>query len=337
MPRILVVTAGLPNKPSALADALIDLYGAEVLPGKASAEGNLDRVLLKLGVAERFGTNASNIRQLNHAILARDFDILFVIKGNFVTAKTLRALKLRPVPPKIIGWSPDDIALSHNNSPILKAAAPYYDTFYTAKSLNIANGELEAMGFSNPMFIHQGFDRNFHRPMPNPASRFAGLASFVGFGEQDRFEKLNHLAKNGIRVDVWGNGWTAAMRAAAHDQLVIHAYPIFGLDYIDALSNSAISFCFLRKLNRDVHTSRTFEIPACGGFMLAERTDEHLQYFEEDTEAVYFGDADELLEKTRIYLSDSDSRNAIAAAGRQRCLDSDYSYHRLVKQMIESE
>ena len=335
-PHILVVTAGLPGKRNAMAEALRAQYGAEVLPGTMRAEGKLDRVWRKLGVSERLGIKAANIRRLNRAILARDFDILFVVKGNFVTAETLRALKARAAPPMVIGWSPDDIYLPHNNSHILKAAAPYYDTFYTAKSLNIANGELASMGFVDPRFLHQGFDPDWHRPLPNPGSRFACLATFVGFGEQDRFDKLNHLAKNGVEVNVWGNGWTRAMRAAAHDKLVIHGHPIMDDDYADALSNSAISFCFLRKLNRDTHTSRTFEIPACGGFMMAERTDEHRQYFKEDAEAVYFDDADELLEKTRRYMADPQSRARIAAAGRQRCLDSNYSYHRLAKDMIEA-
>ena len=144
-PRILAVTAGLSGKRSAVCAALADLYGAEVLPGKAWPEGQLDRIWHKLGVAENVGNHAANIRSLNRAILARNFDVLFVVKGNFVTAATLRALKARPTPPKIIGWSPDDIYLPHNNSAILRAAAPHYDTFYSAKSLNIARGRTGAV------------------------------------------------------------------------------------------------------------------------------------------------------------------------------------------------
>ena len=71
--------------------------------------------------------------------------------------------------------------------------------------------------------------------------------------------------------------------------------------------------------------------------MLAERSAEHLQYFEEDTEAVYFGDANELLEKTRRYLADPQARMRIAAAGRRRCIDSDYSYKRIARSIIEPE
>ena len=333
-PRILAITAGAAGKRNPVCAALAELYGAEVLPGKARAEGQMDRVWRKLGVAERIGTHAANIRALNREILKRDFDILFVVKGNFVTAATLRALKARPNPPKIIGWSPDDIYLPHNNSVVLKAAAPHYDTFYTAKSLNITQGELAGMGFADPRFLHQGFDPEVHRPVPDAGSRFAELVTFVGFGEQDRFDKMNHLARNGIPVHVWGNGWTRAMRAAADDNLHIHDHGLFGDDYADALCNSAVSLCFLRKLNRDLHTSRTFEIPACGGFMLAERTEEHRAYFEEGTEAVYFDDEAELLTQVRFYLEDPQRRATIAAAGRARAETSGYSWHDLVARMI---
>lgn len=331
-PRILAVTAGTFSKRSAIASALHDIYNAEILPGKSFPESRVDRLLNFIGL----GNVRANISLLNTEILGRagGFDVLFVVKGNFVTRSTLAKLKSLRFPPRIVGWSCDDVFLGHNNSEILKKAASLYDIFYTAKSLNISNGELTAMGFPRARFLPQGFDRDVHRPFPVKDSRFAGKVVFVGYGETDRFEKMNYLARNGVEVHVWGNGWTSAMRRKAHALLRIHGEALIGDDYADALSNAAISLCFLRKINRDLHTSRTFEIPACGGFMLAERTEEHRRYFEEDVEAVYFSDAEELLEKTRRYLEDEAGRDRIAAAGRRRCLDSDYSYHALARQMI---
>jgi spore maturation protein CgeB len=68
--------------------------------------------------------------------------------------------------------------------------------------------------------------------------------------------------------------------------------------------------------------------------MLAERTDDHRRLFEEGREAEFFDSFDELLEKCRYYLAHPEERRAIAAAGRQRCLDDDYSYGARLRQVL---
>jgi spore maturation protein CgeB len=74
-----------------------------------------------------------------------------------------------------------------------------------------------------------------------------------------------------------------------------------------------------------MQTCRTFEIPACGALMLAERTEEHRTFFEEDREAVYFSSFEEMIDKARFYAVHESERRRIAQAGYRRCLQSDYS------------
>jgi spore maturation protein CgeB len=54
--------------------------------------------------------------------------------------------------------------------------------------------------------------------------------------------------------------------------------------------------------------------------LLAERTSEHLEIFEEGKEADFFSSAAELLDKTRFYLTRHKRRTAVAAAGRLKVL-----------------
>jgi len=53
-------------------------------------------------------------------------------------------------------------------------------------------------------------------------------------------------------------------------------------------------------------------------FLLAERSEGHLQRFLEDEEAVFFTGYEELVAKIKRYLPDEAARRQIAAAGRAR-------------------
>lgn len=70
---------------------------------------------------------------------------------------------------------------------------------------------------------------------------------------------------------------------------------------------------------------RTFEIPACGGFLLAERTPTHLELFEEGKEAEFFSTVEECADKSRFYTRNEPARSKIARQGYRRCIASDYS------------
>jgi spore maturation protein CgeB len=84
---------------------------------------------------------------------------------------------------------------------------------------------------------------------------------------------------------------------------------------------------------RDETTTRTYEIPACAGFMLHEHTQELQRLFEEDKEVACFGSGRELAEKIEFYLAHPEQRKAIASAGHARCVPA-YSYDHRVAQIL---
>ncbi len=147
---------------------------------------------------------------------------------------------------------------------------------------------------------------------------------FVGGFERDRAEQITYLAEQGIPVRIYGSYWERWPNL--HPLITIKGKGVFGDEYTKAICATKINLGFLRKLNRDLQTQRSVEIPACGGFLLAERTDEHLALFEEGQEAEFFASNEELLEKVKYYLAHPEQRQRIAAAGRERCLRSGYSY-----------
>jgi spore maturation protein CgeB len=122
-----------------------------------------------------------------------------------------------------------------------------------------------------------------------------------------------------VPLAIYGNDWQKAPEWPGL-QSAWHGPAIYGDDYLKAIQLAKVSLGLLSKGNRDLHTTRTFEIPYCGGLFCAERTSEHLQLYQEDIEAVYWSDAKECINKCQKLLNDDKMRNEIAEQGRIRCL-----------------
>ena len=69
---------------------------------------------------------------------------------------------------------------------------------------------------------------------------------------------------------------------------------------------------------------RTFEIPACGGFMLTERSEEIIEFFEEDKEVACFSTPEELREKIDFYLEHPALRKEMAERAYQKVQQETY-------------
>ena len=98
---------------------------------------------------------------------------------------------------------------------------------------------------------------------------------------------------------------------------------------------SKINLSFLTHSNQDEFVHKSFEIAGCGGFLLAERSEGHLQRFKEDEEAVFFSTFDELAAKIRRYLPDEAARERIAKAGNERAARDGYHNDRQVGRIVE--
>ena len=71
---------------------------------------------------------------------------------------------------------------------------------------------------------------------------------------------------------------------------------------------------------------RTFEIPAAGGFMLHEYSEEAAEFFNEGKEAEFFRDIEECADKIKFY-SDNDSlRNSILEKGHRKIFSAKHTY-----------
>lgn len=304
----------------------------DFVPGIGGEPGVWSKILTKIGFPlDEAGVNTVIVS----AVRDPQIHLLWIEKGLTIRPFVLKAAKAINRGIRIVSYSEDDMFMTHNQSAYYRRCLPLYDVVFTTKSYNVRPAELPALGALRTVFVGKAYDPHMHRPIalsPGDRERFGDDVQFIGTFEDDRAQKMLYLAKNGIRIRVWGNGWQHWMKM--HTNLIVEGKPLYGDDYVRALCASKINLCFLRKVNRDLQTDRTMEIPACGVFMLAERTEEHLALFEEGKEAEFFDDEGELLSKVRFYLDHDQQREAIAAEGRQRCLRSGYSHHERLKFML---
>ena len=226
------------------------------------------------------------------------------------------------------------MALRHNQSQQYVECVPLYDYIITNKSYIIE--DMKRLGAKKVTFVNNSYSEDFHKPYELTEEEkiyLGGDVGFIGAWEEERCNSILYLVDHGVKVKVFGDAkWNKYANYSPN--LTIMGHLLNNEDYCKSLNAFRISLCFLRKMNFDTQTTRSVEIPACGGFMMAERTGEHLNMFEEDKEAAYFSSNEELLEKCLFYLSNDDVRSKIAEAGRERASFSGYINESMIRKII---
>lgn len=292
--------------------------------------------LFKIGIKIPYFNTSKFNNEIIQQIHQKKFDLVWIDKGIAVKKQTLIEIKKHQPNCIIVGYSPDEMTKKHNQSYDFLKSLPYYDFYITTKSY--ALNDLKNLGAKNVLFVNNAYEQKFHYLHDLSDEDFLNLGGDVGFigaWEQERANSILFLAKNGVRIRVWGGGkWLEYKEMFPN--LKIEERPLFSEDYSKALGAFKINLCFLRKMNNDLQTTRTMEIPACGGFMLAERTSEHLSLFKETEEADFFSTNEELLEKCNYYLNHEDERKRIIKRALDRCKTSGYSNQETIKRILNT-
>jgi hypothetical protein len=291
----------------------------------------------------------SVIESINRAVLsaAREFhpELVWADKQEFLHIETIQ--ELRKLGARLVHFTPDPyFSLSWKRTPLMDEALRAFDVLVYCKAYEKA--DYQALG-NESIYMPLGYCDETHRPLSSADPQWSCSLGFLGGWEPRRERLLHAVAATGVDLKIWGchweflkNGrWTLRRRIilrqlAGDDRFSIHRDPtllpclqgneVYGDDYARALTGANIGLGFLRKVCPDQHTTRTFEIPACGSMLLADRTDEHQAFFDEGKEAEFFSSEEELLDKVRFYSANSQPRKRIAKAGFERGITSGYAY-----------
>ena len=290
--------------------------------------------LFQLGLPVTIPDNNGENKTICSLISHNNYDIVWIDKGQTIFPETLQYIKKVSPHSIIVSYSPDNMALRHNQTQQYLKCIPLYDYIVTNKSYII--DDLKKLGAQNVLFVNNSYEDSFHYPRELSAQdiqELGGDVGFIGAWEKERCESICYLADHGIKVRVFGIGKWADYNNYSPN-LRIEERQLLGEDYCKSLQAFKISLCFLRKMNYDQQTTRSVEIPACGGFMLAERTEEHFALCEEGREAAYFSSNEELFEKCRYYLEHEEESKQIAMNGRMVCLNRDYSNQGMIREIL---
>jgi spore maturation protein CgeB len=290
------------------------------------------RRLLRKWVLEEVG------RQVLIAAKSFAADLMVVYKGNLLPRWALESVKARGV--YCLNVWPDVSVTVHGSE--IPECLPLYDRILTTKSFG--PGDLRALGIATPTeFVPDVYDPDMERMVAPQERDLAVMGCDVGFigtwsPKKTRFLRAVAERAPDVRLRVWGTQWAGQSRSLDDLAGAVQGYSVIGDLYALAIACTTINVGLLSERrpgasSGDLTTSRTFEIPACGGFMLHERTDEVLSFFTEGTEIACFGDEVELVEKIRYYLAHDQEREKMRRAAHERCI-AEYSVDGLAEGII---
>ena len=276
-------------------------------------------------------------RELLRGVREEKPDVVLFYQGHHYSRPTVAAARAHAF-----------IAGIHNDDPfgprrkllryrLLLKALPLYHGYHVYRDCNVP--ELQAWGVPRVKVLMSFYVPwlDFPRDLDQrEMQRWGCELAFAGHPEPDmRTECIARTVRAGIAVKLYGpeRFWRKWLPPDVFRRLA-PLRKVFGEDYRKALCGAKMVACFLSKWNRDQYTRRAFEIPACGAFLLAERTPLMRQLYEEGREAEYFDSPEEFLDKVRFYRDHDQARRKVAQAGCRRATTSPYDVYSRMRQWL---
>jgi spore maturation protein CgeB len=196
----------------------------------------------------------------------------------------------------------------------LKSAIPVFDLCVSFRDVTAA--DFIAAGAKKSKRMMFGYDEVAHSAasIENGIEELSSQVAFVGSRMENRHEFMLDLIRLGVPLSIWGDGWR---NGPGWRQLrdCWRGPGLGGARYVAAIAHSKVCLGLLSRGNRDLHTTRSVEIPYAGGLLCAERTTEHSAMYHEGQEAVFWKDAEECAAACFSLLADPQRQKSIRAAG----------------------
>ena len=290
------------------------------------------RLLRSFGFRYKKGPLINNINKYIVAALNDEtYDLIWVDKAVFLTPKTTALLRSRAS--KLVHFTPDPAFTFHKSRLFLKSLS-YYDFLVTTKSYELEH-YYKYIKTEKVLYATQGFDAKLHKPSKHPFSKKEGFV-FIGHYEDQRGEVLEKLLQNDIKITLAGIKWHQfAKKHQNNPNLIYLGDGVYGEDYVKTLQNAKMAWGALSKWVPELHTTRTFEIPACGTALVTERNLETQSFFKDD-EAIFYTNENDLIEKITFFMNNDKPLEVLTKKGASRAVTSAYDYNAILNAILKT-
>jgi spore maturation protein CgeB len=304
---------------------------ADILP-KLPLLGTWERYLGSVGLASLLRT-----RVLKRLAGNGTFDLVWVDSGALVSRELVEDLKR--FGKRVLNYITDDpygsrdLNLWHQ----YRRAVSAYDLVVVVRKENEA--EAHSLGARRVLRVYFSADEIAHEPFHLNQEERANWTTdvlFVGTAFPERGPFFAKLVSYGVPVSIFGNRWQRLKQWKTIRPYWKGPGLVERHTYAAAIMSAKVCLGLLSKGNRDLHTQRSLEIPSLGSVFCAERTEEHLELYKEDEEAVFWSNAEECARKCHALLADDKWRESLAERGRLRFLKNGWTNMKVAERILDA-
>jgi spore maturation protein CgeB len=274
-------------------------------------------------------------RRVISAVAGAQFNLVYVDGGALIGPELVQELKIRFG--TIINYNIDDPYGGRDRKKwrLYLRALPFYDLAVVVRDCNLP--EARETGARKVIRVRMSCDEVAHMPRmitPSDHQNYDSEVSFVGTWMPERGPFLARLIDLGVPLSIYGDRWQKAREWPVLESRWrgpgIHDDNKYAL----VIQCSRVCLGLLSKGNRDLSTTRSYEIPYLSAVLCAERTTEHSLLYREDEEAVFWSSPEECARKCFWLLGDDKVRAQIARNGRERCIRNGFMNERVVSEIL---
>jgi len=269
-------------------------------------------------------------RDLISSVRNNTYDFILVNNGWHLTDRTINTIK--KYTKYVLNWSTDELFNDAFSSFIHTESYSKYDCVFSQRKhlfsvyRNKGIKRLEYLPLfyypEHHLIVTSGNDRNI----------WGSDIAFMGTWSKNREKMIDFL--DGHNVKIWGGYWNKSNKEFKKKFTITNKIAWLE-DMARVVNSTKIIIDALTKEQNDKINMKNYQVPACGGFLITNRTDVILELFEEDKEIVCYDSYKELKEKCEYYLLHEEERSKIAINAHKKVVNGQNTILDVAKKILD--